>query len=53
MGLVLVGKYPEQKLSLADAVSVGVVRRLDVERVASFDRHFRIILTERPVLGAS
>lgn len=44
-------KYHEQKLSLADAVSIAVIRRMDIEKVASFDRHFRIILTQCEVIG--
>jgi predicted nucleic acid-binding protein len=47
----LIEAYREQTLSAADAASMAVVRRLDLEKVASFDRHFRIVLTEREVLG--
>ena len=38
-------------MSAADATSVAIIRRLDLEKVASFDRHFRIIITEREVVG--
>lgn len=46
-GLALIGKFVEQRLSLTDAVSIAVIRRMDFERVASFDKHFRLLLPER------
>lgn len=47
----LIERYREQRLSLADAASFSTIRRLDIRRVASFDQHFRIVLTEREVLS--
>jgi uncharacterized protein len=47
----LIDGYSEQKISAADATSIALLRRLDIEKVASFDKHFRIILSEREVLG--
>lgn len=47
----IIERYPEQKVSVADATSMAVVRRLKIETVASFDKHFRIVLTERRVVG--
>ena len=43
-------KFPEQKLSAVDAVSFALIRRHNVEDVLSFDKHFRIVLSERNVL---
>jgi len=51
-GFKIIERYKDQKVSAADATSVAIIRRLDVEKVASFDKHFRIIITEREVLGA-
>ncbi len=50
-GLKLIEQFGEQKLSAADATSMAVIRRLDIDTTASFDRHFRIVLTERKVVG--
>jgi predicted nucleic acid-binding protein len=50
-GFKIIDKYKDQKVSAADATSVAMIRRLDLEKVASFDRHFRIIITEREVVG--
>lgn len=50
-GLALICKYTEQKLSLADAVSIAVIQRMRIERAAAFDKHFRIILTGCEVFG--
>jgi predicted nucleic acid-binding protein len=49
--LALIEKYPEQRLSFADGTSVAIIRRMNIERIASFDRHFAIIVTERPVIN--
>lgn len=49
--LTLIRKFQEQKLSFADGTSFGAIRRLDIEKAASFDRHFRIVLPEREVIG--
>jgi predicted nucleic acid-binding protein len=51
-GFKLIEKYKDQKVSAADATSVAIIRRLDVEKVASFDKHFRIIVSEREVVGS-
>ena len=48
--LELIVKYHDQRISFADATSVLVVRAYDIPKVASFDRHFRIILTEREIV---
>lgn len=50
-GLALIRKFPEQRLSFADATSFAIVRRFDIEKAASFDKHFRIVLPEREVIG--
>lgn len=47
----MIEKYPDQKVSFADATSVAIVRRMDIERAASFDRHFAFMLTERTVVS--
>jgi predicted nucleic acid-binding protein len=52
LGLEIIEKFRDQKLSAADATSAAVVRRMDIRKVASFDKHFKIILTEREVLGS-
>ena len=46
----IIQKYGNQKISAADATSVAVIRRLNIEKVASFDKHFKIVLTEREVV---
>lgn len=46
----LIRRYGELKLSLADAAAMAVIRRLGIRKVASFDKHFRIVLNERTVL---
>ena len=51
-GLDVMEQFKEQKLSLADVTSFAVIRRLDIKRVAAFDKHFRIVLKEREILGA-
>ena len=48
---LLAARCVELKLSAADATSAAVIRRLAIEKVASFDKHFRIMLPEREVLG--
>lgn len=50
-GLALIAQYDDQRLSLADATSFVLVRRLGIQRVASFDSHFRIVLAEREILS--
>lgn len=50
-GFKIIETYKDQRVSAADATSVSIIRRLDLEKVASFDKHFRIILKEREVLG--
>jgi predicted nucleic acid-binding protein len=52
-GLNIIERYQDQRVSAADASSMAIVRRLDIEKTASFDKHFKIILTEREVLGQS
>lgn len=49
----IIQKYWNQKISAADATSVAVIRRLDIEKVASFDKHFKIVLTEREVVDGA
>lgn len=51
-GLGLIDKFADQRVSFADAVSVSMVKRFKIEKVASFDRHFRILLPDREILGA-
>ena len=50
-GLEIIDRYGEEKVSAADATSIAAIRRLDVEKVASFDKHFKLIVTEREVVG--
>ena len=50
-GFKIIEKFKDQKVSAADATSVAIIRRLNVEKVASFDKHFQIIITEREVVG--
>lgn len=50
-GFEIIDQFHEQKVSAADATSVAIIRRLDLEKVASFDKHFRIILVERKIVG--
>ena len=50
-GMDLLEQYKEHRLSSADAASLALIRRLDIKQVASFDKHFRIVLTEREVIG--
>ncbi len=50
-GLKIIEQYKDQKVSAADATSVALIRRLDIEKAASFDRHFKSILAEREVVG--
>lgn len=50
-GLALIERYDDQKLSLTDATSFVLVRRLGIKRVASFDKHFRIVLADREILS--
>jgi hypothetical protein len=52
VGLSLIENFPEQLLSFADATSVALVRRLDIPKIASFDKHFCIVAPEREILGA-
>jgi predicted nucleic acid-binding protein len=51
LGLEIIEKFRDQKLSAADATSAAIVRRLDIRRVASFDRHFPIVLPDREIVG--
>lgn len=51
LGLEIIERFRDQKLSAADATSAAIVRRLDIRRVASFDKHFQIILPDREVAG--
>jgi predicted nucleic acid-binding protein len=34
--------YPDQDFSLVDRTSLAIMRRLGIERAASFDEHFAI-----------
>ncbi len=49
--LKLIETFAEQKLSFADATSFAIIRRLDLERAASPDKHFKIVLAERQVVS--
>jgi predicted nucleic acid-binding protein len=51
LGLEIIEKFREQKISAADATSAAIVRRLDIRKVASFDQHFQVMLPEREVVG--
>jgi predicted nucleic acid-binding protein len=51
VGFEIIEKFRDQKLSAADGTSAAIVRRLGIRKVASFDRHFRIILPDRDVIG--
>jgi len=51
-GMDLLEQYKEHRLSSTDAASFALIRRLDIKKVASFDKHFQIVLTEREVIGA-
>lgn len=50
-GLGLIETYREHKVSLPDAASVVTIKRLDIRKVASFDIHFRAMLSDRDVVG--
>ncbi len=50
-GLRILKRYEEHKISAADATSAALIHRLDVERVASFDKHFKVLIVDRPVVG--
>lgn len=50
-GLKLLETFPEQKLSFADATSFAIIRRLDLQKAASPDKHYRIVLAEREVVS--
>ncbi len=49
----IIGNFPSRRteLSAVDAVSFALIRRHDIKRVASFDRHFPIALPEREVIS--
>ncbi len=49
--LRIIETYREQKISMADGLSMSVIRRLDIPKVASFDKHFKIVMPEREILG--
>lgn len=49
----VIQKYGDQKVSAAGATSVAVIRRMNIEKVASFDKHFKIVLTEREVIDGT
>ena len=49
--LRIIKKYREHKISAADATSAVMIRRLKIEKAASFDKHFRILLPDIEVLG--
>jgi predicted nucleic acid-binding protein len=51
LGFEIIEKFRDQKLSAADATSAAIVRRLDIRKLASFDKHFQIILPDREVAG--
>lgn len=51
VGLDIIEKFRDQKLSVADATSAAVIRRIDIRKVASFDKHFQIMLPDREVVG--
>ncbi|MBI4564852.1 MAG: type II toxin-antitoxin system VapC family toxin [Planctomycetes bacterium] len=49
--LRIMEKYADQRISFADAVSIAMIRRLNIEKVASFDKHFKIVLPDREIFG--
>ena len=51
VGFDIIEKFRDQRLSAADAVSAAVVRRMDIRKVASFDRHFPLMLQDREIIG--
>lgn len=51
VGLDLIDQFHEQLLSFADATSIALVRRLDIPKIAAFDKHFAIVAPEREILG--
>ncbi len=53
VGFEIIERFRNQKLSAADATSVAVIRRLEIRKVASFDKHFHIMLPDREVVGTA
>jgi len=51
MGFDIIHRFRDQKLSAADATSAAIVRRLDLMKVASFDKHFQLLLPDREIIG--
>ncbi len=51
VGLSLIDQFPQQRLSFADATSIALVRRLDIPKIAAFDKHFSIVAPEREILS--
>jgi predicted nucleic acid-binding protein len=51
VGFDIIERFRDQKLSTADATFAAIVRRMDIKKVASFDKHFQIILQDREILG--
>jgi predicted nucleic acid-binding protein len=51
VGFDIIERFREQKLSTADATSAAIVRRMDIKKVASFDKHFQIMLQDREIIG--
>jgi predicted nucleic acid-binding protein len=51
LALDFMARFDLLRLSSADATACALIRRLNLQQVASFDEHFHIVLPERIMLG--